>query len=51
MVFFTEKEPARPRRREFQREDETPESSPGFSADSSLEAILAELKERGIGNN
>jgi small subunit ribosomal protein S1 len=47
---WTEKEPARPRRREFQREDETPES-PGFSADSSLEAILAELKERGIGNN
>ena len=47
---WSEKEPSRPNRREFQREDETPEPA-GFSADSSLEAILAELKERGIGNN
>jgi small subunit ribosomal protein S1 len=47
---WSEKEPSRPRRREFQREDEAPEAA-GFSADSSLEAILAELKERGIGNN
>ena len=39
-----------PRRREFQREDETPEE-PTFSAGSSLEAILQELKERGIGRN
>jgi len=37
-----------PRRREFQREDETPDE-PTFSAGSSLEAILQELKERGIG--
>lgn len=40
--------PARPRRREFQREEEAPER-PSFAADSSLEAILQELKERGIG--
>jgi ribosomal protein S1 len=39
-----------PRRREFQREEETPDE-PTFSAGSSLEAILAELKERGIGRN
>ena len=39
-----------PRRREFQREDETPDE-PTFSAGSSLEAILQELKERGIGRN
>ena len=47
---WTEKQPSEPRRREFQREEETPEA-PGFSADSSLEAILAELKERGIGRS
>lgn len=47
---WSEEEPSRPRRREFQREEETPEA-PGFSADSSLEAILAELKERGIGRS
>lgn len=45
-----EEQPSRPRRREFQREEET-EEAPGFSADSSLEAILAELKERGIGRS
>jgi hypothetical protein len=39
-----------PRRREFQREEETPDE-PTFSAGSSLEAILQELKERGIGRN
>jgi small subunit ribosomal protein S1 len=39
-----------PRRREFQREDETPDE-PTFSAGSSLEAILQELKERGIGRS
>ncbi len=39
-----------PRRREFQREDDTPDE-PTFSAGSSLEAILQELKERGIGRN
>jgi small subunit ribosomal protein S1 len=40
----------RPRRQEFQREDEAP-SEPSFNADSSLAAILAELKERGIGRS
>ena len=39
-----------PKRREFEREDETPDE-PAFSAGSSLEAILQELKERGIGRN
>jgi small subunit ribosomal protein S1 len=39
---------SRPKRREFTREeDAAPE--PSFNADSSLEAILQELKERGIG--
>jgi small subunit ribosomal protein S1 len=47
------REPSRPPRaprREFQREEEeeTP-SAPSFNADASLEAILQELKERGIG--
>ncbi|KAA3638865.1 MAG: 30S ribosomal protein S1 [Armatimonadetes bacterium] len=46
---WSEKKPNEPRRREFQREDETKEPESGFAADSSLEAILAELKERGIG--
>ena len=36
-----------PRRQEFQREEDA--DQPSFSADSSLEAILEELKERGIG--
>ncbi len=41
--------PARkPERREFERVEET-ESEPSFSADASLEAILEELKEKGIG--
>ncbi len=40
----------RPRRQEFQREDDAP-SEPSFSADSSLAAILAELKEKGIGRS
>jgi small subunit ribosomal protein S1 len=44
------KQPSRPRRREFEREDEVSDA-PSFSADSSLEAILAELKERGIGGS
>jgi small subunit ribosomal protein S1 len=47
---WSEKKPARPRRREFEREDETTEA-PSFNADSSLEAILQELKERGIGRS
>lgn len=38
----------RPQRREFVREDER-EPEPSFSADASLEAILQELKEKGIG--
>jgi Ribosomal protein S1 len=45
---WSERKPSRPRRREFQREDE-PSDRPSFAADSSLEAILQELKERGIG--
>ena len=47
---WSEKKPSSPRRREFQREEEATEA-PSFSADSSLEAILAELKERGIGRS
>ncbi len=39
----------KPRRREFQREEEVAEAAPSFNADASLEAILQELKERGIG--
>ncbi len=46
-----DQQPSRPRRREFQREEESTDEAPGFSADSSLEAILAELKERGIGRS
>lgn len=44
-------QPSRPRRREFERDDEPKEEAPSFSADSSLEAILEELKERGIGRS
>jgi small subunit ribosomal protein S1 len=40
---------SRPRRREFQRDEETEKEEPAFNADASLEAILKELKERGIG--
>ncbi len=47
---WTERKPSKPRRREFQREDEA-EAQPSFNADASLEAILQELKERGIGRN
>ena len=47
---WSERKPQRPRRREFEREDETTEA-PSFNADSSLEAILQELKERGIGRS
>ena len=46
---WSERKPTRPRRREFEREDEKAEAEPSFNADSSLEAILQELKERGIG--
>ena len=44
------REPRRrpPERREFEREQETTEER-SFNVDSSLEAILQELKERGIG--
>ena len=44
------REPRRraPERREFEREAETTEER-SFNVDSSLEAILQELKERGIG--
>ena len=44
------KSPSRPKRREFQREDEVVRE-PAFNADSSLEAILEELKEKGIGRS
>jgi small subunit ribosomal protein S1 len=47
-TFSQRRQPTRPRRREFQREDEATEV-PTFAADASLEAILEELKERGIG--
>jgi len=47
---WSERKPSSPRRREFQREDETTDA-PSFSADSSLEAILQQLKERGIGRS
>ena len=47
-TFSQRRQPSRPRRREFQREDEATEV-PTFAADASLEAILEELKERGIG--
>ncbi|MEA2024782.1 MAG: 30S ribosomal protein S1 [Actinomycetota bacterium] len=47
---WTERKPSKPRRREFQREDEA-EAQPSFNADASLEAILQELKERGIGRS
>jgi small subunit ribosomal protein S1 len=40
----------KPRRQEFTREDEKDEDEiPAFNADASLEAILEELKQRGIG--
>ncbi|MBM3694954.1 MAG: 30S ribosomal protein S1 [Actinobacteria bacterium] len=41
--------PRRRQRKEFQREEEAAEPQPSFSADASLEAILQELKEKGIG--
>ena len=44
------KGPSRPKRREFQREDEAVRE-PSFNADASLEAILQELKDRGIGRS
>lgn len=44
------KGPSRPKRREFQREDEAVRE-PAFNADASLEAILQELKEKGIGRS
>lgn len=47
-TFSQRRTPSRPRRREFQREEEATEV-PTFAADASLEAILEELKERGIG--
>ena len=37
------------KRREFQQEEEAAEQQPSFAADASLEAILQELKEKGIG--
>ena len=43
-------QPQRPRRSEFQREEEA-QPEPSFNADASLEAILEELKQRGIGRS
>ncbi|HHC08097.1 MAG TPA: 30S ribosomal protein S1 [Actinobacteria bacterium] len=48
---WSERRPARAKRREFKREDEPESERPSFSADASLEAILEELKERGIGRS
>ena len=48
---FSEREGQdRPRRREFQREEDAARE-PAFNADASLEAILEELKEKGIGRS
>ena len=47
---WSETKPTKTKAREFQREDEA-DAEPSFSADASLEAILQELKERGIGRN
>lgn len=47
-AFSEGRRPAKPTQREFQREDEVSQE-PSFNADASLEAILQELKERGIG--
>ena len=45
-----ERRPPRKRQRqEFQREEEAAAPVPSFAADASLEAILQELKEKGIG--
>jgi len=48
---WSERRTPRPKRREFQREDDTTSDRPSFAADASLEAILEELKERGIGRS
>jgi len=42
--------PRRRQRKEFQREEEVAEPQPTFAPDTSLEAILQELKEKGIGH-
>ena len=47
---WSDRKPSKPRKREFQREDEA-EVETSFNADASLEAILQELKERGIGRS
>jgi small subunit ribosomal protein S1 len=41
--------PKRRKSQEFEREDQAGEPEPTFNADASLEAILEELKQRGIG--
>jgi hypothetical protein len=46
-----DRKPTRPKRREFQREDDAEEPTSTFAADASLEAILQELKEKGIGRS
>ncbi len=44
-----ERSPKRRKSQEFEREDADREPEPTFNADASLEAILEELKQRGIG--
>ncbi len=45
-----QKEPRQPKSRKFESEDAV-ERAPAFNADASLEAILQELKEKGIGRS
>jgi small subunit ribosomal protein S1 len=47
---WSDKRSQKPRRQEFEREEEV-SREPSFSADASLEAILQELKEKGIGRS
>ena len=49
-AFGERKGQDRPQRREFQREEDAARE-PAFNADASLEAILQELKEKGIGRS
>jgi small subunit ribosomal protein S1 len=47
---WSDKRSQKPRRQEFEREEEV-SREPSFNADASLEAILQELKEKGIGRS
>jgi len=44
-----DRSPKRRKSQEFEREDQAGDPEPTFNADASLEAILEELKQRGIG--